>query len=128
MPLLFDGSIPWAEYWLHFQAVGLWNGWDYDQAGLQLLIALRGQALTVASNISFQNRNIGNVKEALGQGPWHDISVLLAWRISRKDSKRGWQKIMLLITLKLHKSLLLQYIDCIIRRSDCKEQWIIIRA
>ncbi|KAF6217332.1 hypothetical protein GE061_001686 [Apolygus lucorum] len=46
-PDLYDGSKPWADYKLHFEAVVQANNWDYRAAGLALAASLRGSAQCV---------------------------------------------------------------------------------
>ncbi|KAF6199816.1 hypothetical protein GE061_006114, partial [Apolygus lucorum] len=46
-PDLYDGSKPWTDYKMHFDAVSQANNWDYRAAGLALAASLRGSAQCV---------------------------------------------------------------------------------
>ena len=47
----FDGRMDWVDYFNSFLAVCKWNQWNYHEKGLQLAMALVGEAVEVLSTL-----------------------------------------------------------------------------
>ena len=43
-PDQFDGSLDWADYLKHFEAVAAWNNWTDNEKAMQLTMSLKGTA------------------------------------------------------------------------------------
>ena len=50
-PMKFNGRTDWKDYLGHFSAVAHWNGWSYEELGLQLAIGLTDDAREVLSSL-----------------------------------------------------------------------------
>ena len=50
-PARYNGKGDWSDFLSHFEAVAKWNGWSYDEMGLQLAICLTDEAREVLSSL-----------------------------------------------------------------------------
>ena len=52
-PDKFDGErTEWSDYIQHFETVAEWNGWSYEEKGMQLAMSLQGQAQRVLGDVA----------------------------------------------------------------------------
>ena len=51
-PMKFNGKTDWRDYLGHFTAVAEWNGWNYEEMGLQLAISLTDDAREVLGSLT----------------------------------------------------------------------------
>ena len=58
-PDKFDGQkIEWTDYLRHYETVSDWNHWSYSEKGMQLAMALQGEARRVLGDLPQQYGNI----------------------------------------------------------------------
>ena len=56
-PDKFDGErTEWGDYIQHFETVADWNGWSYEEKGMQLAMSLQGQAQRVLGDVAYYGR------------------------------------------------------------------------
>ena len=52
-PEKFDGeTTEWSDYLQHFKTFAEWNGWSYEEKGMQLAMSLQGQAQRVLGDVA----------------------------------------------------------------------------
>ena len=67
VPEMYDGkNMEWLDYFLLFEEISDWNGWDEADKASQLKMSLRGQALRVVNNLpKDQKRTYLDICQAL---------------------------------------------------------------
>ena len=57
-PEKFDGDkIEWVDYHKHFETVATWNGWGSEEKAMQLIMALKGEALMSLSDLPLSSQS-----------------------------------------------------------------------
>ena len=65
-PATYDGSSSWKDYLVQFDLIADLNHWSAENKALELAAALRGQAQSILSDLSLENRkSLSHLIEAL---------------------------------------------------------------
>ena len=91
-PLTYDGNSSWKDFYVHFEACKVYNGWADQEATYQLFTCCRGNALTMlrVNDVDPKEMRYSEVVKLTGKefGP-RECSELYFHELSKREQKPG---------------------------------------
>ena len=91
-PLTYDGNTSWKDFYVHFEACKVYNGWTDREATYQLFTCCRGNALTMlgVNDVDPKEMKYSELVKLMGKefGP-RECSELYFHELSKREQKPG---------------------------------------
>ena len=91
-PLTYDGNTSWKDFYVHFEACKVYNGWTDQEATYQLFTCCRGNALTMlgVNDVDPKEMKYSELVKLMGTefGP-RECSELYFHELSKREQKPG---------------------------------------